>query len=309
MDLDLVLVRSFVVTAEELHLRQAADRLFITQQALAQRIQRLEDGVGLRLFRRTTQGVELTGAGQEFLSSARDLLAIAKQTAAKVLNRDMRPLRIDVVDERLSPLRLVHRLLAEEPGVPLKLTMHHALATALPNISAGSLDAAFGWVDGVTGPWPSGIKHRLIRLEPLAALIPKDHPLADRHTLHPKDLRSFGLWTPHYSDEWEHYLQEFSAAFDVALTISDTVASDSHFLAGLKRRQPLVCLGGVEVSSEYMTASRVIPLIEPTPVYPWSLAWRADDPHPLISRLLEFAEETAVDYVPGEHWLPPLTQG
>src|SRR6266567_1821003 len=77
MELDLTQVRAFVVTAEQLHFGRAAARLFLTQQALSKRIQRLEHSLGEPLFVRGTRGVELTEAGHRFLPHARALLAPA----------------------------------------------------------------------------------------------------------------------------------------------------------------------------------------------------------------------------------------
>ena len=79
MELDLTQVRAFVVTAEQLHFGRAAARLFLTQQALSKRIQRLEHSLGEPLFVRGPRGVELTEAGHRFLPHARALLRRPRQ--------------------------------------------------------------------------------------------------------------------------------------------------------------------------------------------------------------------------------------
>src|SRR6266508_985820 len=75
MELDLPQVRAFVEVAEQLHFGRAAARLFLTQQALSKRIQRLEHTLGEPLLVRGTRGVELSDAGHRFLPHARQLLA------------------------------------------------------------------------------------------------------------------------------------------------------------------------------------------------------------------------------------------
>ena len=59
-------LRYFIVLAEELHFRRAAERLNITQSPLTMAIQELERELGGRLFHRTQRRVELTEAGGEF---------------------------------------------------------------------------------------------------------------------------------------------------------------------------------------------------------------------------------------------------
>jgi len=68
-------LRAFVAVAEDLSFSRAAQRLFITQPALSRQIRGLERLVGCDLFRRSTQRVELTLAGEALLARARALLA------------------------------------------------------------------------------------------------------------------------------------------------------------------------------------------------------------------------------------------
>jgi acetyl esterase/lipase len=68
-------LRAFVAVAEDLSFSRAAQRLFITQPALSRQIRGLERLVGCDLFRRSTQRVELTLAGEALLARARSLLA------------------------------------------------------------------------------------------------------------------------------------------------------------------------------------------------------------------------------------------
>ena len=46
--------------AEEKSISQAAKKLFLAQPSLSQSLQRIEDGLGARLFNRTAAGLTLT---------------------------------------------------------------------------------------------------------------------------------------------------------------------------------------------------------------------------------------------------------
>jgi DNA-binding transcriptional LysR family regulator len=68
-------LRYFVVVAEELNLRRAADRLEITQPAVTKQISGLEEQVGASLFARERNRLTgLTSAGVEFLAEVRHIL-------------------------------------------------------------------------------------------------------------------------------------------------------------------------------------------------------------------------------------------
>lgn len=63
----------FLVLSETLHYGRAADRLYISQSALSQQIQRLEQLLGQHLFDRTNRRVELNHAGKLFKKAALEI--------------------------------------------------------------------------------------------------------------------------------------------------------------------------------------------------------------------------------------------
>ncbi|MEK0364185.1 MULTISPECIES: LysR family transcriptional regulator [unclassified Pseudomonas] len=68
-------LRAFLAVAHTLSFAQAGERLHLSQSALSLTIKSLEDGLGGRLFSRTTRAVSLTPEGEALLPLARRLLA------------------------------------------------------------------------------------------------------------------------------------------------------------------------------------------------------------------------------------------
>ena len=65
--------------SEERSITKAAEKLFITQSALNQQLQKLEKELGLPLFVRTRSDWHLTPAGEIYVNTARQILNLAYQ--------------------------------------------------------------------------------------------------------------------------------------------------------------------------------------------------------------------------------------
>jgi DNA-binding transcriptional LysR family regulator len=302
VDLDLAQVRAFVLAAEELHFGHAAEELSISQQALSKRIARLESMLGRRLFERGGHGVRLTEAGQRFLEPARQALAAADLAVATVLDA-YRPLRIDVWGHLYAPMRTLAQVASHEP----RLELGHG--RDLPAVAAallhGAIDAAFGRVHA---PLPAGLTHRLVRLEPVDAILSADHPLAHAPSIRPEQLHDGVLWTPgplHRLD----FLHRFAEHFGIRDQAEGTNLGLDHFLADLAADPRRFCLLPADVPLPSGLAIRSVPLVDPTPLYAWSLLWRDNGGHPLLEALTSAFTAQAkrnrwLEYDPTRDWLP-----
>src|SRR5580698_3573811 len=131
-----------VAVAEELHFGRAAERLHLASPSLSQQISNLERELGTQLLVRDRRHVELTPAGGQFLTDAREVLALAtrafdraRQGAGEV------PLRLGYVSW-LPP----EALAIPDPRVRVDewvLPSH----TQVARVAEGSLDLAIAWIE------------------------------------------------------------------------------------------------------------------------------------------------------------------
>ncbi|MFF7637961.1 LysR family transcriptional regulator [Kitasatospora sp. NPDC008050] len=302
MDLDVAQVRAFVRTAEELHFGRAAAALAITQQALSKRIARLESLLGTRLLERGTTGVHLTEAGARFLPPARQTLAAADAAVAAVVGPD-RPLRVDVWGHLYAPIRT----LAQVAGSAGELTLGHG--RDLPSVTTallhGDIDAAFGRVHP---PLHTGLTHRLVRLEPVDAVLSADHPLAAQPALRPDQLRDCVLWAPGALDRLD-FLHQFAERFGIRQRAASVNLGLTHFLTEVVQDPHRFSLLPADVPLPEVPGLRSVPLVDPTPLYAWSLLWLTGNGHPGLNDLTaacaaQAAQRRWLEYDPARDWLP-----
>lgn len=67
-------LRFLTVLAEEMNMRKAADKLFVSQPALSQRLQNIEKQWGTKLFIRSQKGLILTPSGEIVVRFAKEML-------------------------------------------------------------------------------------------------------------------------------------------------------------------------------------------------------------------------------------------
>ncbi|MGW0200795.1 LysR family transcriptional regulator [Nonomuraea sp. NPDC003201] len=289
MEADIEGLRAFVVTAEELHFGRAGARLFISQQALSKRIRRLEEALTVPLFERTTRAVELTEAGERLLPRARDAVSAFDRAiqAVQAVRLADDPLRVDVYDERFTPLRMVRQASERDARVRIELSMRQGLSVALPALRRQELDAAFGRVHDTPAPWPAELAYRLVRLEPLHAFVPEDHRLAARDVLRPADLREAGIAMPDPAGaaEWRGYLVRLADRFGVPLRFNAPAIGQRHLVEQFLAEKSAVGLGEMSIDPAG-SGLRRIPIVEPTPLMPWSIVWHRRNPRPLLRALL-----------------------
>ncbi|MFC9327569.1 LysR family transcriptional regulator [Kitasatospora sp. NPDC057015] len=313
VDLDLAQVRAFVLTAEHLHFRRAAQDLALTQQALSKRIARLEEGLGAVLFDRGPAGVALTPAGARFLGPARALIAAGEAAVAAVGERG-RPVRLDVWGHLFAPLRTVREVLdgPAAGGVHAEVGPARDLAAVAAGLLRGDSDAGFGRYHPFGDHRDEALAHRLVRLEPVDAVLAVDHPLAHRQALRPAELATGRLVLPAAAERLD-FLRRFAEEFAVPMLPGEANLGFEHLLARIRSTPGGFTLFPAEMPLPDGCGLLAVPLVEPTPLYAWSLLRARQHPAPGVDALLCAFAETGrrrrwLEYRPERDWLPEADQ-
>jgi LysR family transcriptional regulator, benzoate and cis,cis-muconate-responsive activator of ben and cat genes len=186
---DLRQLRYFVAVAEELHFSRAAARLNLAQSALSSQVRALEREVGGPLLVRSTRRVALTPAGEALLSDASEILAAADGALdrARALARgEAGALTIGSMGPAggglLAPL--LARLGSRHPGLRVEVRALD-FSDIVESVRDRHVDVAFLYLP-LDEP-----ELELIPLisEPRVVVLPRNHRLARRRRLRPRDLR------------------------------------------------------------------------------------------------------------------------
>ncbi|MFI6363002.1 LysR family transcriptional regulator [Nocardia sp. NPDC050630] len=304
MDLDAV--RTFVAVAETGQFQAAADDLRITQQAASKRVATLERELGVQLFARIARGVRLTVDGQALLPHARELIRAAERATAAV-TPGRRALRIDVVARRIAPSTILHAFYQQNPEIELDVVTltNFDAESALAEISAGTIDATFRSLRH--REVPSGLRASRVIDDRHELLIGPRHPLANAKSVTPAELTDHPIWMPGMSDaEPIGYYNDLATAFGLTIDTIGPSFGIEALLAELADSTRLATFVGA--GSRYLWPEsyelRRIPVVDPTPVYPLSVIWRADNPHPVLANFLEYLHTRYNAISSDDMWTP-----
>ena len=292
-------LRYFVVVAEELHFTRAAERLGIGQPPLSLQIQRLEREIGAQLLRRLSRGVELTEAGALLLESARQILGLVDRTCADVqrLSRgEIGHLRVGFAGATyFQPLvpALIREYRSRHPDVVLSPEQSNTPAL-VDGLLAGRVDAAF-----IRPPIVSAteLEVELLVKEDMVVVLPHTHPLAQS-----------GASVPLSALAAETFIL-FPRAIGAGLYDAITSACQrAGFMPRLGQEAPQIMSivpmvgAGFGVSIVPRSTSQIrtdevvcLPIAGDSPKAPISLAWRRNDPSPVVRRFLAVARQMARD--------------
>lgn len=193
--MDLHVLKTFVAVAQRGSFSDAARALGYTQSAVSQQVATLENDLGVQLLNR--RPVSLTAEGQRLLEHAQPLLHRLEVARSDVTRRLAAP--AGALALGASPLAMTREAvaalaLARTANPRTRITLRMAAREDIAaQVSTGTFD--LGLVDGIGAPDDplpvvdvGPLKAIRVAEEPVAVLLPADHPLKGRPRLHLADL-------------------------------------------------------------------------------------------------------------------------
>ena len=185
-------IRYFVAAAETGSFTKAAAQHYISQTAVTQQIQALEEVLGVALFDRTSRPISLTPAGKIFLIDAKAILERINHSMNRVQEASVGfvgNLRIGYIKgyERSNLSNILRAFHEQYPNVLISCYRcdTDTLAAGLVN---GEYDVIFTW-DSTELVKNEAVECHLVEKSPLMVAVYGNHPFAQKTALRRKELR------------------------------------------------------------------------------------------------------------------------
>lgn len=198
-------IKYFIVLAEELHFKKAAERLCIVQPALSRQIASLEKELGFKLFERDKRNVQLTPAGISFwreVSGIFDLLEKAKNNARHIHQHADSILEIGYVGSALNAVLPV--FIEELQKKIINIKTHLTEMTTAQQMSAlkeGKLDIGFS-----RNPEENKqLQYKVIYKETFSLALPSTHKWSKHKSVELGEIKNDPFILPSQSDGNEYY--------------------------------------------------------------------------------------------------------
>jgi LysR family hydrogen peroxide-inducible transcriptional activator len=178
----------FVSLAQTGTFSEAAERVHVSQPALSQQIQKLEDELGVPLVERMGKSIKLTENGEKFLPEAMEVLDSVR-SAENVVNPGNTSLegtlKLGVIPT-IAPYALPALINRLEPGLN-EVNIHieeQQTETLLDQLKIGAVDHIL-----LSPPFPEdGLRVERLGREPFYLAVHRDEPIAGEEAISTEDI-------------------------------------------------------------------------------------------------------------------------
>lgn len=145
-ELDLAKLRAFEIVARNGTLQVAAARLNLTASAISTQIKRLEELVGVELFRRTPSKLVITPEGERFAADVVQLLDMAERALTRLQGRGSHSGHVNISlggDYAWLFMPKINSFSAQHPKMTTTIKMHRA-TESMTALQRGQADFSIG---------------------------------------------------------------------------------------------------------------------------------------------------------------------
>ncbi|WP_193072124.1 LysR family transcriptional regulator [Pseudomonas sp. FME51] len=269
-------LRAFVAVAQTLSFAQAGERLYMSQPALSLSIKALEDGLGGRLFSRTTRTVNLTPEGHALFPLARRLVAEWDNVEDNLRQHfTLRRGRVSIAampsfaGNRLPSMLMHFRERYPAIGITVHDVINEQVVEMVRNRQV-ELGITFEPASDLS------MKFKLLYLDRFVAVVPRDSPLIECTKVCWEDLQTYPFITLQRPSAVRVMLEESLSIGGQKLN----VAMESHQLATIGRMVgsglgvsvvPSLC-----IQQMHELGAHCIPLANPVIERPIGMLTKAD---------------------------------
>lgn len=290
-------MKYFLVLAEELHFKRAAEKLFIVQPALSKQIKNLEEETGVKLFDRSKRKVELTEAGKYFRDEVSRLLKQLEQLNNRVRlvsEGELGEIRIGYVGSCIHTFLpdIISRLHEKYPNIHLYLDEMTSSAQ-LKALRSGALDLAFCRNPDL----PGRFGRQLVFDETFSIVLPGGHPLRNEDFRSVAQLENEAFILPKQSDGNDYFRLQLSICEEAGFT-PNVVHETVHGHTALALVDQSFGISILPTSFQRVTSAdvRFLELRDISQRSEITAVWDRQNPNPALRKLLLLIQEN----IPGE---------
>ena len=284
-------LKIFAAAAESGSFTKAADQFFITQAAVTQHIQALEESLGCQLFDRRKRPVRLTPAGKSFYFDAKNILRQMESSVSRAKDAAAGTggsLHIGFLKgyERSNLAEAARRFRRRHPNTFLTFERKSSDQLAA-GLMQGNFDIIYTW-DSTNLRQELGITWKQIDRIRLVAAMFSGHPLAGRMQLSRSELRGENILYMSPSEDFESYGDA------VFIRLYQESGYNPNILFRTSDLEVILTMvaaeEGISILPDYFTNKLVgednitfVPLTGEQEHEEIDAIWRTDNPNPLLS--------------------------